>query len=99
MSLSRRHFINETDDKKEVIFRGCELPSLNVAFTIFLEWARTDPVWSKREKSDEQRKQELKDELIASQIEIIEQIRLNEYHTEEELMFAEKVLEHMKAVN
>ncbi len=87
----------ETDGKEGKIFRESELPSLNIAFTKFLEWARTDPFWSKREKSDEQRKQELKDEIIASQIEIIEQIKQNEYHTEEELKLAEKALEHMKA--
>ncbi len=87
----------ETDGKEGKIFREFELPSLNIAFTKFVEWARTDPFWSKREKSDEQRKQELKDELIASQIEIIEQIKQNEYHTDEELKLAEKALEHMKA--
>ena len=42
-------------DKKAEFFTEKELPQLNGAFIQFLEWAKTDPFWSIRQKDERQR--------------------------------------------
>lgn len=85
----------KTGDNAE-IFTEKELPSLNVALINFLEWARADRFWATREKDYMQRAKELKAELIVGQEELIQRIKENEYHTEEELRMAETALEAIK---
>ena len=44
-------------DKKAEYFTEKELPQLNGAFIQFLEWAKADPFWAIREKSERQSRQ------------------------------------------
>jgi len=75
----------EDEDRRAEIFTEKELPLLNEALVQFLEWARADKFWSKKEKSDKVRAKEVKAELIATQKEIIKFIEESEYHTDENL--------------
>lgn len=75
------------------VFTEKELPSLNAVFAIFLDWARKDKFWSKREKSEKEIASKIKAGLIALQEDIIKRIKENEYHTKEDLQFAEDTLE------
>jgi len=88
----------EDEDRRAEIFTEKELPLLNEALVQFLEWARADKFWSKKEKSDKVRAKEVKAELIATQKEIIKFIEESEYHTDENLQLAKKVLEDIKRV-
>jgi len=82
--------------KDTEVFTEKELPSLHSAFASYLEWARSDKFWSKRAKSDEEIARQTKAELIESQEDLIKRIKENEYHTEEELQFAEDALAALK---
>lgn len=73
-----------------------DLPSLNAVFAMFLDWVRKDKFWSKREKSENEIAYKTKAELIALQEDIIKRIKENEYHTKEELQYAEDALEAIK---
>lgn len=88
----------EDEDRHAEIFTEKELPLVNDALVQFLEWARADKFWSKKEKSDKVRANEVKTELIATQKEIIKFIEESEYHTDENLQLAKKVLEDIKRV-
>ena len=88
----------EDEDRHAEIFTEKELPLLNEALVQFLEWARADKFWSKKEKSDKVRAKEVKAELIATQKEIIKFIEESEYHTDENLQLAKKILEDIKRV-
>lgn len=88
----------EDEDRRAEIFTEKELPLLNEALVQFLEWARADKFWSKKEKSDKVRAKEVKAELIATQKEIIKFIKESEYHTDNDLQLAKKVLEDIKRV-
>ena len=72
------------------------LASLNAVFGTFIDWARKDKFWSKREKSEKEIASKTKAELIALQEDLIKRIKENGYHTEEELQFAEDALEAIK---
>lgn len=84
------------EPKDAEVFTEKELPSLNAVFGIFLDWAREDKFWSKREKSEKEIASQTKAELIASQEELIKHISENKYHTEDELRFAEDALVAIK---
>lgn len=88
----------EVEDRNTEIFTEKELPLVNEALVQFLEWARTDEFWAKKEKSDKVRAKEVKAELIATQKEIIKFIEESEYHTDNDLQLAKKVLEDIKRV-
>ncbi len=86
----------DKEPKNAEVFTENELPSLNAVFAMFLDWARKDKFWSKREKSEKEIASKTKTELIALQEDIIKRIKENEYHTREELQFAEDALEAVK---
>ena len=86
----------EKESKDAEVFTEKELSSLNAVFGMFLDWAREDRFWSKREKSEKEIARQAKAELIAGQEDLIRCIKDNEYHTEEELRFAENALEAIK---
>jgi hypothetical protein len=75
-----------------------ELPQLNGAFVKFIEWAKEDPFWSKREKSDRQRLVDIKAELLEEQKEVIKLIQECEYRAKEELQLANNVLDNIKTL-
>ena len=83
-------------DKKAEYFTEKELPQLNGAFIQFLEWAKADPFWAIREKSERQRASEFKAEMLKEQEETIRLIEECETRAKEELQIAEKVLESIK---
>ena len=83
-------------DKKAEYFTEKELPQLNGAFIQFLEWAKADPFWATREKSERQRAAEFKAEMLKEQEETIRLIKECETRAKEELQIAEKVLESIK---
>ena len=83
-------------DKKAEYFTEKELPQLNSAFIQFLEWAKADPFWATREKSERQRAAEFKAEMLKEQEETIRLIKECETRAKEELQIAEKVLESIK---
>ena len=83
-------------DKKAEYFTEKELPQLNSAFIQFLEWAKADPFWATREKSERQRAAEFKAEMLKEQEETIRLIKGCETRAKEELQIAEKVLESIK---
>ena len=83
-------------DKKAEYFTEKELPQLNGAFIQFLEWAKADPFWATREKSERQRAAEFKAEMLKEQEETIRLIEECETRAKEELQIAEKVLESIK---
>lgn len=84
------------DPKNAQVLTEKDLPSLNAVFAMFLDWSRKDKFWSKREKSENEIAYKTKAELIALQEDIIKRIKENEYHTWEELQFAEDALEAIK---
>ena len=84
------------EPKNAEILTEKDLVSLNAVFGTFLDWARKDKFWSKREKSEKEIASKTKAELIALQEDIIKRIKENEFHTEEELRFAEDALEAIK---
>jgi len=88
----------EDEDRHAEIFTEKELPLVNEALVQFLEWARDDEFWSKKEKSDKVKADEVKAELIATQEEIIKFIGESEYHTDKDLQLAKKVLEDIQRV-
>jgi hypothetical protein len=77
-------------------FTEKELPQLNGALVQFLEWAKADPFWSTRQKSERQRVAEFKAEMLKEQEETIRLIKECENRAEEELQIAQKVLENIK---
>ena len=77
-------------------FTEKELPQLNGALVQFLEWAKADPFWSIRQKSERQRVAEFKAEMLKEQEETIRLIKECENRAEEELQIAQKVLENIK---
>lgn len=86
------------DPKNSEILTEKDQASLNAVFGTFIDWARKDGYWSKREKSKKEVAYQTKAELIALQEDIIKRIKDNEYHTEEELQFAEDALEAIKNI-
>lgn len=84
------------DPKNAQVLTEKDLPSLNAVFAMFLDWSRKDKFWSKREKSENEIAYKTKAELIALQEDIIKRIKENEYHTKEELQYAEDALEAIK---
>ena len=83
-------------DKKAEYFTEKDLPQLNGTFIQFLEWAKADPFWAAREKSERQRAAEFKAEMLKEQKETIRLIKECENRTKEELQIAETVLENIK---
>ena len=83
-------------DKKAEYFTEKELPQLNGAFIQFLEWAKADPFWAIREKSERQRASEFKAEMLKEQEETIRLIEECETRAKEELQIAQKVLDNIK---
>ena len=83
-------------DKKAEYFTEKELPQLNGAFIQFLEWAKADPFWATREKSERQRAAEFKAEMLKEQKETIRLIEECETRAKEELQIAQTVLESIK---
>lgn len=83
-------------DKKAEYFTEKELPQLNGAFIQFLEWAKADPFWATREKSERQRAAEFKAEMLKEQEETIRLIEECETRAKEELQIAQKVLDNIK---
>ena len=77
-------------------FTEKELPQLNGVLVQFLEWAKADPFWSTRQKSERQRLAEFKAEMLKEQEETIRLIKECENRAEEELQIAQKVLENIK---
>ena len=77
-------------------FTEKELPQLNGVLVQFLEWAKADPFWSTRQKSERQRVAEFKAEMLKEQEETIRLIKECENRAEEELQIAQKVLENIK---
>ena len=84
------------DPKNAQVLTEKDLPSLNAVFAMFLDWSRKDKFWSKREKSENEIAYKTMAELIALQEDIIKRIKENEYHTKEELQYAEDALEAIK---
>lgn len=84
------------EPKNAEILTEKDLASLNAVFGTFIDWARSDNFWSKREKSEKEVACQTKAELIASQEALIKRIKENGYYTEEELQFAEDALESIK---
>ena len=84
------------EPKNAEILTDKELASLNAVFGTFIDWARKDKFWSKREKSEKEIACQTKAELIACQEALIRRIKENGYYTEEELQFAEDALEAIK---
>ena len=84
------------EPKNAEILTEKDLASLNAVFGTFIDWARKDGFWSKREKSEKEIARQAKAELIAGQEDLIRCIKDNEYHTEEEQRFAEDALEAIK---
>lgn len=87
----------ETDNRGDY-FTEKELPQLNGAFVKFIEWAKADPYWAKREKSDRQRLADIKAELLEEQKEVIKLIQECEYRAKEELQLAKNVFENLKGL-
>ena len=75
-----------------------ELPQLNGAFVKFIEWAKADPFWSTREKSERQRFADIKAELLEEQQEVIKLIEECECRAKEELQLAKNVLDSIKTL-
>lgn len=82
--------------KNSEILTEKDLASLNAVFGTFIDWARKDKFWSKREKSEEEIASKTKAELLTLQEDLIKRIKENGYYTEEELQFAEDALEAIK---
>lgn len=93
LKLAKRQ---DKTDKKAEFFTEKELLQLNGAFIQFLEWAKADPFWATREKSERQRAAEFKAEMLKEQKETIRLIKECENRTKEELQIAETVLENIK---
>lgn len=85
-------------DKKAEYFTEKELPQLNGAFVKFIEWAKADPFWSTREKSERQRFADIKAELLEEQQEVIKLIEECECRAKEELQLAKNVLDSIKTL-
>lgn len=85
-------------DKKAEYFTEKELPQLNGAFVKFIEWAKADPFWSTREKSERQRFVDIKAELLEEQQEVIKLIEECECRAKEELQLAKNVLDSIKTL-
>ena len=77
-------------------FTEKELPQLNGVLVQFLEWAKVDPFWSTRQKSERQRATEFKAQMLKEQEETIRLIKECENRANEELRIAEAVLESIK---
>ena len=77
-------------------FTEKELPQLNGVLVQFLEWAKADPFWATREKSERQRAAEFKAEMLKEQKETIRLIEECETRAKEELQIAQTVLESIK---
>jgi hypothetical protein len=77
-------------------FTEKELPQLNGVLVQFLEWAKADPFWSTRQKSERQRAAEFKAEMLKAQKETIRLIEECETRAKEELQIAQTVLESIK---
>jgi hypothetical protein len=77
-------------------FTEKELPQLNGVLVQFLEWAKSDPFWSTRQKSERQRAAEFKAEMLKEQKETIRLIEECETRAKEELQIAQTVLESIK---
>ena len=77
-------------------FTEKELPQLNGVLVQFLEWAKADPFWSTRQKSERQRAAEFKAEMLKEQKETIRLIEECETRAKEELQIAQTVLESIK---
>ncbi len=71
---------------------------LNGAFVKFIEWAKADPFWSTREKSERQRFADIKAELLEEQKEVIKLIQECECRAKEELQLAKNVLDDIKTL-
>jgi hypothetical protein len=61
-----------------------------------MEWAKEDPFWSTRQKSERQRAAEFKSQMLKEQEETIRLIKECENRANEELRIAEAVLENIK---
>ena len=85
-------------DKKAEYFTEKELSQLNGAFVKFIEWAKADPFWSTREKSERQRFADIKAELLEEQQEVIKLIEECECRAKEELQLAKNVLDSIKTL-
>ena len=85
-------------DREAESFTEKELPQLNGAFVKFIEWAKSDPFWSDREKSERQRFADIKAELLEEQQEVIKLIQECENRAKEELQLAKNILDDIKTL-